>query len=71
MLQLFRKYQRYLYILITTVIVISFSFFGTYGTLSDGSFREQIAFTTVNGTDVTRHELDEWSTSSRRTTKIN
>jgi GcvH upstream region-like protein len=59
MLQLFRKYQRYLYILITTVIVISFSFFGTYGTLSDGSFREQVAFTTIDGTDITRHELDE------------
>ncbi len=59
MLQLFRKYQRALYILITIVIVISFSFFGTYGTLSDGSFREQIAFKAVDGTVVTRHELDE------------
>jgi hypothetical protein len=56
MLEFFRKYQRYFFILITIVIVISFSFFGTYSTLSNGSFREQIAFTTVDGTDITRHE---------------
>lgn len=59
MLQFFRKYQRYFYVIITIVIVISFSFFGTYGTLSNGSFREQIAFTAINGSDVTRYELDE------------
>lgn len=59
MLDFFRRYQRYFFIVITIVIIISFSFFGTYSTLSDGSFREQIAFKTVNGTDITRHELDE------------
>lgn len=59
MLEFFRRYQRYFFIVITIVIVISFSFFGTYSTLSDGSFREQIAFTTVDGTEITRHELDE------------
>lgn len=59
MLQFFREYQRYFFILITIVIVISFSFFGTYNTLSDSPFREQIAFKTVDGTSVTRHELDE------------
>lgn len=59
MLEFFRRYQKYLYVVITVVIVISFSFFGTYNTLSDNSFREQIAFTAVDGTDVIRHELDE------------
>lgn len=59
MLDFFRRYQRYLYILITVVIVISFSFFGTYSSLSNSSFREQIAFTTVDGREITRHELDE------------
>jgi len=59
MLDFFRRHQRYLYVMITVVIVISFSFFGTYSSLSNSSFREQIAFRTVNGTDVTRHELDE------------
>lgn len=59
MLELFRRYQRFLYIVITVVIVISFSFFGTYNSLSDSPFREQIAFKAVDGTVVTRHELDE------------
>jgi len=59
MLDFFRRYQRYLYVLITIVIVISFSFFGTFSAMSDGSYREQIAFKKVDGTDVTRRELDE------------
>lgn len=62
MLDFFRRHQRYFYILITIVIVISFSFFGTYDTLSTNSFREQIAFTAIDGRDVTRHELDEMVT---------
>lgn len=59
MLDFFRRHQRYFFVVITIVIVISFSFFGTYSTLSNSSFREQIAFKKVDGTDVTRHELDE------------
>lgn len=59
MLDLFRRYQRFLYIVITVVIVISFSFFGTYNSLSDSPFREQIAFKAIDGTSITRHELDE------------
>lgn len=59
MLDFFRRHQRYFFYVITVVIVISFSFFGTYDTMSNSSFREQIAFTAVDGTTVTRHELDE------------
>lgn len=59
MLDFFRRHQRYFFIIITIVIVISFSFFGTYSSMSDGSFREQIAFTTVSGKEIPRHELDE------------
>jgi GcvH upstream region-like protein len=59
MLAFFRKYQRYLYILVTVVIVISFSFFGTYSTLGADSIREAIAFTAVDGTKVPRSELEE------------
>ncbi len=62
MLDFFRRHQRYFFIVITVVIVISFSFFGTYDTLSNSSFREQVAFTNVVGKDVTRHELDEMVT---------
>jgi GcvH upstream region-like protein len=59
MLDFFRRHQRYFFMVITVVIVISFSFFGTYSSMSNNSFREQIAFTAVDGTDITRRELDE------------
>lgn len=59
MLDFFRRHQRFLYIVVTIVIVISFTFFGTFNTLSDSPFREQIAFKAVDGTIITRHELDE------------
>jgi len=59
MLDFFRRHQRYFFVMITIVIVISFSFFGTYNSLSDSPFREQIAFKAVDGSVVTRHELDE------------
>jgi GcvH upstream region-like protein len=61
MLKLLHKYQRYIYLLITIVIVISFSFFGTYSTIAGSQIRDQIAFTTVDGTKVPRSELDEFA----------
>lgn len=62
MLDFFRRHQRYFFVLITIVIVISFSFFGTYNSLSDSPFREQIAFKAVDGSVITRHQLDEMAT---------
>lgn len=62
MLDFFRRNQRFFFLMITIVIVISFSFFGTYNSLSESPFREQIAFKTVNGSVITRHELDEMAT---------
>lgn len=59
MLDFLRRHQRYFFLVITVVIVISFSFFGTYSTLSNTSFREQVAFTNLKGRDVTKHEVDE------------
>ncbi|MDP1881023.1 MAG: hypothetical protein Q8K60_08815, partial [Parachlamydiaceae bacterium] len=61
MLHFFRKYQRYIFLLVTIVIIISFSFFGTQGTLDSNPniWREQIAFKAVNGHDVTRLELED------------
>lgn len=59
MLNFFRKYQTYFFAVITVVIIISFSFFGTYNTLPANSIHEQVAFTAVDGTEVKRHELDE------------
>lgn len=60
MLHHFRRYQQYIYIVVTCVIVISFSFFGTYGTLTDNSQDNSLSFTAYDGTRVTNHELNEY-----------
>lgn len=59
MLDFFRRYQRYFFLVITFVVIISFSFFGTYSTLGSNTWHEQIAFKAVNGRDVMRSEVDE------------
>lgn len=59
MLGLMRKYQKYIYFLVTFIIVVSFSFFGTYGSLGGNSIHEQIAFTTISGQTINRSELEE------------
>lgn len=61
MLSFLRKYQQYFFVVITIVIIISFSFFGTYSTLSTDYPHEQTVFTAVDGTDVKRQEIDELS----------
>lgn len=58
MLGFFRKFERTFYILITAVIIISFSFFGTYGTLTDRTYQDEKAFTAVDGTPVNRSEIE-------------
>lgn len=62
MLDFFRKYQRYFFSVIAVVIIISFSFFGTGGTLGVDSVREGVAFTAIDGTQVKRSELDDMVT---------
>lgn len=59
MLAFFRKYQTYFFAVITVVIIISFSFFGTYSTLSSNTTQEPTAFKAIDGTEVPRSELDE------------
>lgn len=58
MLAIFRKYQRFLYIIITFVIVISFSFFGTYSGLQNSGSVDKTVFQAVDGSDVSRSELE-------------
>lgn len=62
MLEFFRKYQRYFFSVIAVVIIISFSFFGTYSTIGVDSVRENVAFTAIDGTQVKRSELDDMVT---------
>lgn len=58
MLHLFRKYQRFLFIVITVIIIISFSFFGTYSTIGSISTHDQPAFTAVDGKPISRGEVE-------------
>lgn len=60
MLNFFRKYEKYFFIVITAVIVISFSFFGTYGTLEKNAYVDKPAFTAIDGRQVKTSELDEF-----------
>ncbi len=62
MLHFFRTHQKYFFILVTIVIVISFSFFGTYGALDPAGYRDQVAFVAIDGTSVKRSELEEMVT---------
>lgn len=62
MLDFFRRYQTYFFAVITVVIIISFSFFGTYNTLPANAIHEQVVFVAVDNTPVTRLELDEMVT---------
>jgi GcvH upstream region-like protein len=59
MLDFFRTYQRYFFLVITVIIVISFSFFGTYNALGSNTWHDSVVFKAVNGHDVTRADVDE------------
>lgn len=57
MLEFFRRYQRGLFIVITVVIVISFSFFGTFQTFADKEQEDKVAFTALDGTKIRTSEV--------------
>jgi GcvH upstream region-like protein len=59
MLSFFRKYQRAFFIVFTIVIVISFSFFGTYSTLAEKPYSDPVAFVAVDGSSIPRSEVEE------------
>lgn len=59
MLEFFRKYQSYFFAVIAFVVIISFSFFGTYNTLPADSIHEKVAFTAVDGSDIKRSTVEE------------
>jgi len=58
MLHFLRKHQKYFFFVITIVVIASFSFFGTYDTLAGNAIHEQVVFTALDGTKVTRADLD-------------
>ena len=59
MLAFFRKYQKILFVLITVVIVITFSFFGTYKAVEGVSADKSIAFVATNGEKISQGTLKD------------
>ncbi len=62
MLQFMHRYQKYIFVVITVIIVISFSFFGTYSPIGqmNGSV-DEVAFVTYGGEEVKRSELEKFA----------
>ena len=59
MLEFFRKYQRYFFIVIAVVIVISFSFFGTHSAINAPQKVEDRCISQgVDGSKIMKSELD-------------
>ena len=58
MLQFLRKHQRYFFVFITVAVVVTFSFFGTSKTARLPERRTQEAFIAVDGTSISRAELN-------------
>ncbi len=59
MMRAIRKYERAIYLVVTVVIVVSFSFFGTYEAVLGSRVTDQVAFTAVNGEKISKRDLDE------------
>lgn len=58
MLQFFRKYQKFFFIIVSVVIVISFSFFGTFGTFTERSeVPDREIGKLIDGSLLTEHQL--------------
>lgn len=58
MMKFMRKYEKYFFIVITVVIVISFSFFGTYSALAKEEGKDPVVFTSISGKGYTRSEVE-------------
>jgi len=57
MLAFLRRHQRILFAVITVVIVISFSFFGTYSAFVGNPIKDKVAFVAVDGSRVYQSEV--------------
>lgn len=62
MLDFFRRYQKGFFIVITIVIIISFSFFGTFQAVHGRDVEDKPAFTAIDGKAVLSSELNDMIT---------
>ena len=62
MLEFFRKYQRYFFLVITVVVIASFTFFGTYSTFAGSDEPEdRVVGQTIDGSDMMLSEVQKLS----------
>ncbi len=59
MLHFFRRYQRFFFLIVTIVIVISFSFFGTFGAIERIQPVHETALVAVDGSQIRRSEIED------------
>lgn len=60
MFEFFRRYQRIIYFVVTAVIILSFSFFGTYSAFTSGRGDDPVVLRLVDGTKLTRSEYNDF-----------
>lgn len=60
MFTFFRRYQRVIYFIITGVIILSFSFFGTYSAFVSRKGEDPEVFRMYDGTSVTRSQCSDY-----------
>lgn len=58
MLHFFRQYQRVLFLIMSVIVITSFSFFGTYSAFTQSSYQDEIVFQTCQGKNVKKSELE-------------
>ena len=57
MLSFLRRHQKIFFVVITTIIVISFSFFGTFGSFVNEPAHDLVAFTAIDGSKVYQSQV--------------
>jgi GcvH upstream region-like protein len=60
MFSFFRRYQRAIFFLVTTIIILSFSFFGTYSAMVSTKGEDPVVFKTTAGKKVRRSEAQTY-----------
>lgn len=60
MFSFFRRYQRAIYFVITAVIILSFSFFGTYSAFTSRKGEDPVVLRLKDGTRMTRSEFTDF-----------
>jgi GcvH upstream region-like protein len=59
MLEFFRKYQSYIFVIVTGIVIVTMSISGNSSPMVANPIRDQVVFTAIDGEKIRRSELDE------------